>query len=327
MCDDGNLSDGDACPTTCQPAACGDGFVLLGFEGCDDGNLISGDGCSDLCVPDGCGSGSVDGVEECDEGGANGTPGSSCFVNCVSTDVAFDSVGDVRLDQSTRGNGPKAIATADMNGDGVLDLATGNALAGYASILYGFGGGRFWAPWFVNTGSNPQQLRLADVNGDTILDALTVNLNGNSISVALGNGQNFDSVTSYGITVGSGGDDPRGLAVADVDNDTDLDVVTANSNSDNVTILLNDGSGAFTATTLLTTIVAMGGDRPESVEIADVTGDGKVDIVTANAGSDDVTVLAGLGSGMFASASNYTTRAGRQWRQPNRSGADRCHWR
>lgn len=55
-CDDGNMSNDDSCPDdvtnggTCQPAACGDGFVWStdgGTEGCDDGNGVNEDDCPD----------------------------------------------------------------------------------------------------------------------------------------------------------------------------------------------------------------------------------------------------------------------------------------
>ncbi len=47
-CDDGNMTDTDAC-VSCQPAACGDGFVQAGVETCDDKNTNNGDGCSATC--------------------------------------------------------------------------------------------------------------------------------------------------------------------------------------------------------------------------------------------------------------------------------------
>ena len=41
------------------------------------------------------------------------------------------------------------------------------------------------------------------------------------------------------------------------------------------------------------------GDYPRSVAVADLNGDGAPDLVTANAGSDDVSVLLGSGVGTF----------------------------
>ena len=46
-CDDGNLLDGDACPSTCS--VCGDGIRKSGHEICDDGNTLDGDDCGSKC--------------------------------------------------------------------------------------------------------------------------------------------------------------------------------------------------------------------------------------------------------------------------------------
>ena len=41
----------NACLSTCELASCGDGFVHTGVELCDDGNLADGDGCPSGCQP------------------------------------------------------------------------------------------------------------------------------------------------------------------------------------------------------------------------------------------------------------------------------------
>lgn len=48
-CDDGNVTNGDGCSSTCvlEPP-CGNGTVA-GDEECDDGNVMNGDGCSSTC--------------------------------------------------------------------------------------------------------------------------------------------------------------------------------------------------------------------------------------------------------------------------------------
>jgi cysteine-rich repeat protein len=53
MCDDGDMDDDDACPSTCEPAACGDGFLYVGMEECDDGNMVDDDFCTNSCVTNG----------------------------------------------------------------------------------------------------------------------------------------------------------------------------------------------------------------------------------------------------------------------------------
>ena len=52
-CDDGNEEDGDACPTSCEDAYCGDGFTYQDVEECDDGNMIDDDICANDCTSNG----------------------------------------------------------------------------------------------------------------------------------------------------------------------------------------------------------------------------------------------------------------------------------
>ncbi len=52
------------------------------------------------------------------------------------------------------------------------------------------------------------------------------------------------------------------------------------------------------------------GIRPVDVAVGEINGDGKLDILTANAGSNDVTVLLGNGKGDFTAAPNSPIAAG-----------------
>jgi hypothetical protein len=49
-CDDGNDDDTDDCPTSCEPAVCGDGFEHADVEECDDGNDVPDDACPNDCI-------------------------------------------------------------------------------------------------------------------------------------------------------------------------------------------------------------------------------------------------------------------------------------
>ena len=95
FCDDGNLTDGDGCESTCTPTGCGDGSVT-GLEDCDDGNIVSGDCCSGGCTFEpaatacaaggGCDVGLCDGTGTCVASPvAAGTPcpgdGNSCTLD------------------------------------------------------------------------------------------------------------------------------------------------------------------------------------------------------------------------------------------------------
>ena len=58
-CDDGNLDDTDACPSSCRVAQCRDGFVWAGHEECDPGASGVVPGCDSDCTFAACGDGVV----------------------------------------------------------------------------------------------------------------------------------------------------------------------------------------------------------------------------------------------------------------------------
>jgi hypothetical protein len=107
------------------------------------------------------------------------------------------------------------------------------------------------------------------------------------ILVNQGNGT-FTSGPS--ITVGN---DPRSMAIGDLDNDGDLDLGVANRGSDTVSVLRNMGSLSFTVTSYAA------GTDPRGLGFGDVTGDGRADIAVAAHDDRAVRVLANAGSATF----------------------------
>ena len=71
-----------------------------------------------------------------------------------------------------------------------------------------------------------------------------------------------------------------------------------------VSVLLGNGNGTFQAQRTYAT-----GNAPNSVAIADLTGDGKPDLVVANYHSDTVSVLLGNGNGTFQTQQVFYTGA------------------
>ncbi len=92
------------------------------------------------------------------------------------------------------------------------------------------------------------------------------------------------------------GNNAIATAIADFNGDGKPDVAVANNNSSNVSILLGNGAGSFSAAS---GSPIAGGSQPRVVAAADVNSDGKADLVIADLGTTTMTLMLGNGDGTF----------------------------
>jgi hypothetical protein len=206
---------------------------------------------------------------------------------------------------SPAGPGADAVAVADLNGDGIPDIITANR-GNYdkpgdtVSVLLGRGDGTFRRQKTFHVGADPNAVAVADLNGDGRPDIITANggsgfYPGDTVSVLPGNGDGtFQPQQTFQV-----GDYPDAVTVADLAGDGRPDIITANAGSfstvgGTVSVLLNNGHGSFPSPQTYPV-----GAYPYAVAVADLNGDGKPDLVTANGGDGTVSVLLGQGDGTF----------------------------
>ena len=147
--------------------------------------------------------------------------------------------------------------------------------------------------WMIMKGRCYKKLCRVTCLGVSVLVLLGLALQAEAVAVSFCPAAYFDA-----------GRGPRSVALVDLNNDGKPDMVVANSYDSSVTVRLGDGSGGFGS---VTAYGLLGAEFPMTVVSADLNGDGKADIVTANYISGDVSVLLGNGDGTLQDAVNIST--------------------
>jgi sugar lactone lactonase YvrE/predicted Fe-Mo cluster-binding NifX family protein len=220
------------------------------------------------------------------------------------------------------GSFPEYISIGDLDGDGRPDLVVANSGSNTFSVYRNtsssgsIGAGSFAAKVDFATGSEPKSIAIGDLDGDGRPDLVVANSGSNIVSV-------YRNTSSSGsISAGSfaakvdfvTGSFPSSVAIDDLDGDGKLDLIVANAGSNTVSVFRNTASissivsGSFAAKVDFAT-----GSFPRSVAIGDLDGDGKLDLIVANAGSNTVSVFRNTASsssivlGSFATKVDFAT--------------------
>ena len=230
------------------------------------------------------------------------------YVDIVATSLVINKIsilfgyGDGTFkDAVLYETGPNAavysVAVADFNNDQVVDIVFPDAIANEIGVFFpngyqSFGG--YTALPYVNH-SNPLSVSLGYLNNDTYLDIVIANSGNDSVGVLHGHGDGtFAKAKMYSTGYASR---PSSVALADFNRDTFLDIVVANSLSDTIGVLLGSSDETFYNVTTFSTGL---GSYPVSIVACDFNDDGKLDIVVANFGTNNVAILTGDGNGSFA---------------------------
>ena len=177
-------------------------------------------------------------------------------------------------------NSLKDVDLADIDNDGDLDVIfcddSSDTIAWYENDGNNHPS---WTLWYVSNNGDAdgvEDIHIADIDGDGDLDIVSANRNDNTIAWY----KNTDSKNNgwEEEIIATNASAASGVYVADIDGDGDLDIVSTSKNDNKIAWYKNDGNSAPGWTTVDITTSAFGA---EDVYVADVDGDGDLDIVSA----------------------------------------------
>lgn len=199
------------------------------------------------------------------------------------------------------GQRPGFLVSADLNGDGKLDLVAVNPETNCLSILLRHGNHEYIQQTDMPTGPGPVHVAIGDVDGDGKLDLVVAQAKANSISVHLGRGDGSFGPGKELPTENR----PAAIALADFNNDGKLDIAIVHEGSASIGVYLNNGSGQFGQRRDIQ--VGNGGCALVAVDLDD---DGAIDLAVVNHKDSHVSVLRGKGDGGFHPVKHFSTGKG-----------------
>lgn len=194
---------------------------------------------------------------------------------------------------------PSAIESADINGDGLLDVLIPNSSSRdngdvVMSLLNGRSDGTLAIRRETLSGTISNIFSADDFNEDGRIDVVTAIGAPGDLSLLLNTSDDlFSSRTRFSI-----GGTAHALMTDDFNDDGHMDIV-ATTTSGRMAVVLGTGSGTFGSP-----IIYPSGQQPWSIATGDFNQDNAVDIAVGDVATESITMFLGRGDGTFAKLAN-----------------------
>ena len=188
-------------------------------------------------------------------------------------------------DIATSANSARSVFVADMDGDGDMDIVSAsyndNTIAWYENN--GNANPTWTATDIATSAAGALSVYAADMDGDGDMDIVSASMLDNTIAWYENNGDANPTWAAADIATDAAG--ASGVYAADMDGDGDMDIVSADFSDNTIAWYENNGDANPTWTAADISTSAAGA---RDVHLADMDGDGDMDIVSADFGDNTI---------------------------------------
>lgn len=238
----------------------------------------------------------------------------SFFRNLSSPGTLSTSSFAIKKAYVSNYSGYRDLTLGDFDNDGKIDIALVSANDNRLLVY-----GNQSMPDNINfhlildlpTSVSPYSITASDLNGDGKIDLAIANKGGNSLSVSLNETSNQGQLGfAEPVTLASADGQPHAVIAADLDGDGKPDLALLNQAKNNVAIYRNQTTmGSFGPESFAPPIFYTVGPMPTGLEAGDIDGDGKLDLMTTNLESNNISVLRNISSGSGQAAISFQSRS------------------
>ena len=205
----------------------------------------------------------------------------------TSANVAPESGSQLGVAAS---GGIGALAAADLDGDGQLDLVVTHPATEQIIVLLGDGSEQFTEGPHVGLETTSDHLAVGELTGDGMADVVVADQSG----VAVFGGSGGSNLMPLG-HIDAGGA-PADVVIADVTGDGTADLIIPVPSQNAVRVYAGDGEGGFGLISVLSVAA------PHALLVGDLNGDRLPDLVVADAADPGLAIFAGLSGGGFSTS-------------------------